>query len=306
MKISIVAPIYNESAILPELYSRLKSASLNISSDYELLFVNDGSKDESLSIIKRIAKEDNNVKFISFSRNFGHQNAITAGIDNVTGDVIVIIDGDLQDPPELISELFNKYLEGYKVVYAKRKSRKGETFSKKLTAKVFYRLLAKITSVNIPVDTGDFRLIDKVVVEQLKNMPEYNKFIRGQIAWIGFSQTYVEYSRDERKSGKTAFTFRKMFKFAIDGITSFSNLPLKVATYMGFLVSGFAFLIILYALYSKFILDRVISGWTSLIISTMFIGGVQLLTIGIIGEYISRINDEVKKRPQYIVEETNV
>ena len=304
--LSIIVPIYNEESNLEELYTRLEKCISGITANYEILFVNDGSEDKSYDIIKSYANKNHKIRYINFSRNFGHQIAISAGIDNCNGKAVVIMDGDLQDPPELIPELYTKYKEGYNVVYAKRKSRKGEGFFKKITAKFFYRILSKITSVNIPLDTGDFRLIDDKILKHLRLMPEKHKFIRGQISWLGFKQTFVEYDRDSRKHGETKFTYKKMINFAIDGITSFSSFPLKIVTMLGFIVSVIALIIILYALYSKFILDRVITGWTSLIISTMFIGGVQLLSIGIIGEYISRINSEVKNRPLYIIDEDNL
>lgn len=305
--ISIIVPIYNEEKNLDELYTRLENCLLKITKSYEILFINDGSKDKSEGIIKTYADKNPNIKYINLSRNFGHQIAISAGIDKCNGKVVVIMDGDLQDPPELIPELYKKHKEeGYNVVYAKRKSRKGEGFLKKVTAKFFYRILSKITSINIPLDTGDFRLFDSKILKHLRLMPEKHKFIRGQISWLGFKQTFIEYDRDSRKHGETKFTYKKMVNFAIDGITSFSSFPLKFVTILGFIVSVLALIIILYALYSKFVLDRVINGWTSLIISTMFIGGVQLLSIGIIGEYISRINSEVKNRPIYIIDEDNL
>ncbi|HAN19200.1 MAG: glycosyltransferase [Bacteroidetes bacterium GWC2_33_15] len=304
--ISIVTPIYNEEKNIDELYSRLTNTLKKQGLHYEIIFINDGSKDNSLVLIKQLSKSDPYVKYINFSRNFGHQVAISAGIDNSAGNSVAIIDSDLQDPPELIEDLYKKYLEGFKVVYAKRKSRKGESIFKKATAKVFYRVLSRITSVDIPIDTGDFRLIDRVVVDHLKQMPEQKKFLRGQIAWLGYSQAFVEFDRDARVQGETGYSFKKMFNLAIDGITSFSNFPLRMVTLFGFLVSFISFLIILYALYSKFILKTAITGWTSLMISTIFIGGVQLFSIGIIGEYINRINHDSMKRPLYVVEETNI
>lgn len=306
IELSVITPIFNEESGIAELYNRLTAVTKSVTPDYELIFVNDGSKDNSLQKIIELSATDTRVKYISFSRNFGHQAAISSGIDFAKGKAVVIIDGDLQDPPELIPELYKKYKEGYKVVYAKRKSRKGETVYKKFTARIFYRLLKRITSIDIPLDTGDFRLIDKVIVAQLKNMPEKSKFLRGQIAWLGFRQTYVEFERDERKYGNTAFTTKKMLRFAFQGITGFSDSPLRLASWLGLIVSAVAFVVILYAVYSKFILKEVITGWTSIIISTMFIGGIQLLTIGIIGEYINRINTETKNRPLYIVEDSNI
>lgn len=304
--ISIIIPVFNEEKGLDELYARLKPVLDKISPKHEMIFVNDGSKDQSLGVLKRLASTDSKVRFIGFSRNFGHQIAVTAGLDAALGKAVGIIDADLQDPPEVLEEMYAKYQEGYKVVYGKRLSRKGETLFKKWTAKMFYRMLSSITSFDIPVDTGDFRIIDRKVVDTLKKMPENNRYLRGQIAWTGFSQTFVYFHRDERKHGQTGYTFGKMLRFALDGITSFSGLPLKIASFAGFFVSFFALLVILYALYSKFIKHEVVTGWTSLIISTMFIGGIQLLTIGIIGEYIGRISTDVKNRPLYIVDETNI
>ena len=305
-EISVVIPLYNEELNVHELYTRLSQSMMLISDNYELIFINDGSSDKTLHLLKARAVEDAHVKYISFSRNFGHQNAIMAGISNAKGKAIVIIDGDLQDPPEVIPELYAKYKEGFHVVYAKRKVREGENYFKKITAKLFYRILKKITSTDIPIDTGDFRIISKEVAEHLKGMTEKNKFLRGQIAWLGFKQTFIEYERKERFLGETKFTLRKMMRFAIDGITSFSNFPLQIATFLGFLFSIVAFGIIIYALYSKFILHEVVTGWTSIMVSSMFIGGVQLICIGFIGEYVSRIANEVKKRPSFIVEESNL
>lgn len=303
--ISVIVPIYNEEPIIPELHRRLALAVEQVSANYELIFVNDGSRDQSLGELKKLAATFPKVRYFSFSRNFGHQIAVSAGLDQAEGEVIVIIDGDLQDPPELIPDLYKKYEEGYQVVYAKRKTREGETFFKKFTAKLFYRTLSRITSIDIPLDTGDYRLMDKIVVDNLKKMPERHKFLRGQIAWIGFKQTFVYFDRDKRQHGKTGYTLKKMLQFALDGITAFSNVPLRFVTWTGFSVSFIAFLIILYALYSKFVLDKVVTGWTSMIISIMFIGGVQLIAIGIIGEYLSRINTDVKQRPLYIIAESS-
>lgn len=306
VEISIVVPLHNEEETFPILYGRLTEAVRLVSDRYELVFINDGSFDKTLELLLACAAKDKKVKYISFSRNFGHQSAIMAGIEHSTGNSVVIIDGDLQDPPELIPALHAKLLEGNHVVYAKRASREGENFFKKFTAKVFYRILKKITSVDIPLDTGDFRIISRKVAQQLVIMDEKNKFLRGQIAWLGFKQSYVEYERQSRQAGETKFTVRKMLRFAFDGITSFSNFPLQIATFLGFFFSMFAFALILYALYSKFVLHQVVTGWTSIMVSTMFLGGIQLLCIGIIGEYISRIGTEVKKRPSYIVELTNL
>jgi dolichol-phosphate mannosyltransferase len=306
IKLSVVVPLYNEELNIHELYRRTIQVLEGITPQHELIFVNDGSADNTLLEIRIYAAANKNLKYISFSRNFGHQSAIMAGISRALGNAIVIMDGDLQDPPELIAELYAKHLEGFHVVYAQRETRKGETFFKKMTAKAFYRILKSITSIDIPLDTGDFRIISKKVAQALGEMKEKNKFLRGQIAWLGFKQTYVKYERQERQLGETKFTLKKMLQFAFDGITSFSNFPLQIATFLGFMFSIISFFIILYALYSKFILNRFVEGWTSLMVSTMFIGGVQLLCIGIIGEYISRIGNDVKKRPSFIIEESNV
>jgi dolichol-phosphate mannosyltransferase len=252
-----------------------------------------------------LAASDKNVRYINLSRNFGHQIAVTAGLDNCRGDAVVIIDADLQDPPELIVDLYRKMQEGFEVVYARRRNRSGESVLKKATAKIFYRILTKITTVKIPVDTGDFRILDRKVVDVLRNMPEQQKYLRGQIAWIGFNQTHIEYDRDERHAGHTGYTYTKMIRLALDGITSFSNLPLKFATIAGFVVSGITFLVALYALYARFISKDYVPGWTSLIIAVLFIGGVQLITIGIIGEYMSRVSANVRNRPLYIIDSTN-
>lgn len=306
MDLSVIIPIFNEEANIAVLYTRISKVldAMNIS--YELFFVNDGSKDNSMHLIEALALSNFKVKYIDFSRNFGHQIAVTAGLDHVIGNRIVIIDADLQDPPELILDLYKKMDEDYQVVYARRSSRKGESFLKKLTAKLFYRTLANITSIDIPVDTGDFRIIDRKIVEVLKQMPEQQKYLRGQISWIGFKQTYIEYERDERLGGVTGYTYKKMFRFALDGITSFSDFPLKFASMAGFVVSFFAFIVMLYTLYSKFILKDVVQGWTSIMLSVMFIGGIQLICVGIIGEYISRIGNNIKNRPLYIINKTNI
>ncbi|MCX6276272.1 MAG: glycosyltransferase family 2 protein [Bacteroidetes bacterium] len=305
-QLSIIIPIYNEEGNIPKLFERLTNVLSVLQSDAEFIFINDGSVDGSIRLIKELASLHPGVRYINFARNFGHQIAVTAGLDHCKGKAAIIIDADLQDPPELIAEMFQKWQEGYEVVYAKRRSREGESYLKKFTAKLFYRMLKKITSINIPVDTGDFRLIDRKIIDALKQMPEQQKFLRGQISWIGFRQTFIEYDRDARYSGKTGYTFKKMIRLALDGITSFSNLPLKFATFTGFMVSGIAFIMILYALYSRFISRDYVPGWTSLMLAVLFIGGVQLICIGIIGEYISRMSSNVRNRPLYIVNETNV
>lgn len=307
MDLSIIIPIYNEEGNIETLFNRLAAAVTQLLlNEVEYIFVNDGSKDRSMAMIKSLAERNSKVKYINLSRNFGHQIAVSAGLDHCKGEAVVIIDADLQDPPELISQLYNKLREGNEVVYAKRRSRQGEGFLKKFTARLFYRILRSLTSIHIPVDTGDFRIIDKKIVEALKQMPEQQKFLRGQISWIGFNQTFVEYDREERHAGKTGYTYKKMVRLALDGITSFSNFPLKFATIAGFVVSGISFFMILYALYSRFITRDYQPGWASLMLAVLFIGGIQLIGIGIIGEYISRMSTNIRNRPLYITRDTNI
>lgn len=307
MDLSIVIPIYNEEANIAELHRRLGGVldGLALPGGYELIFVNDGSRDQSLPLLKVLAGRDRRVRFLDLSRNFGHQIAVTAGLDQAAGAAVVIIDADLQDPPELIADLYARLRQGYDVVYAKRRSRQGESYTKTLTAKVFYRVLARITRVSIPVDTGDFRIISRRVLLALRQMPEQHKFLRGQIAWVGFRQTFVEYERAERAGGETGYTYRKMFRFALDGITGFSDAPLKAATLMGFTVSGVAFLLMIYTLYSRLIRQDYEPGWASLMMSILFLGGVQLIAVGIIGEYIARLSANVRQRPLYLIAESD-
>jgi len=302
--LSVIIPCYNEADNLEVLYNRLTQVMQQLESKYELIFVNDGSTDTTLEGMKSLAKLDNKVRFRDLSRNFGHQIAVSAGLDVAEGEAVVIIDADLQDPPELILEMYEKWKTGFEVVYAQRKSRKGENFLKKFTAKLFYRLLSRITSFEIPVDTGDFRLVDKKVVRALRQMPEAHKYLRGQIAWIGFRQTFVEYERDARHAGETGYTYKKMITLALNGITAFSNIPIKFVTFSGFVVSGIAFFMILFSLYSKYFLEEAyVSGWASLMVSILFLGGIQLISLGILGEYLARVNTEVKQRPLYFVRE---
>ncbi len=303
MELSIVIPIFNEEGNIRPLQERLTKVCNKLQVSFELIFVNDGSKDQSLKLLHELSATLDYVKYIDLSRNFGHQIAVTAGLDSAKGDAIVIIDADLQDPPELIEPMYQKWKEGFEVVYAQRKKRKGENIFKRTTSNVFYRMLSKITKVNIPIDTGDFRIIDKKILEVLKQMPEQNKYLRGQIAWAGFNQAAIEYERDARNSGETGYTIRKMMNLAMDGITGFSNFPLRLVTISGFVVSFIAFLLVLYALYSKFIIKDFEPGWTSLMLSILFLGGIQLISVGIIGEYISRINNNVRNRPLYIIKD---
>lgn len=305
ISISVVIPVFNEEMNIGKLNTRVASALTAMNLPYEVVYVNDGSIDESLTILKGLAATDPHIRYIDFSRNFGHQVAISAGIEHATGEYIVIMDGDGQDPPELIPELYEKARSGYEVVYAKRRRRDGENFMKKFTARMFYRTLARITSIEIPVDTGDFRIIHRKIQQLLKKMPEKHKFIRGQISWLGFNQTFIEYDREERMGGNTKFTYRKMIRFALDGISSFSVWPLKIATIGGFLVSGVAFMLIIYTLYQKYF-GVTVPGWASMNISILFIGGIQLIGIGILGEYLGRVSENVKNRPHYIIRDHNL
>jgi dolichol-phosphate mannosyltransferase len=306
VEFSVIIPIYNEELNIPNLLTRLRPVVEKTGMTYELIFINDGSRDKSLQLIKALALADPHVRYIDFSRNFGHQVAVSAGIDHCKGNIIAIIDADLQDPPELMEEMIALVKQGYENVYAKRRSRKDKSVIKKAAYKIFYRLLARISNVEVPLDTGDFRVMTRKVAEVLKNMPEQHKFLRGQIAWLGFKQTFVEYDRDVRAAGEPGYTYKKLFRLAFDGITGFSNVPLRIATIMGFVVSGISLILFTYALVSYFFFNSGMpKGWASLMIAISFIGGVQLICLGIIGEYISRLQTDVRNRPLYIVNETN-
>jgi polyisoprenyl-phosphate glycosyltransferase len=300
---SIVAPIYNEFENLPELYRRVKSVMDSTGETWELVLVDDGSTDGSTDVIRSLAKEDVRVRPVIFARNFGHQIAITAGWDYARGDAVVIIDADLQDPPELILEMAKKWKEGYEVVYAVRAEREGETWFKLWTASMFYRLIYRITDVKIPLDTGDFRLMDRKVVNVLKQMRERHRFPRGMSSWVGFKQIGVEYKRAARVAGETKYPFRKMFRLAINAITSFSYFPLQVATYFGFISAGIAAIAIPVVIYMRVTGSRAFSGQATTLIAVLFLGGVQLICLGILGEYIGRIYDEAKGRPLYVLRE---
>ncbi|MED4787661.1 glycosyltransferase family 2 protein [Bacillus atrophaeus] len=301
---SIVVPVYNEELVIQETYQRLKEVMDRTKENYELLFINDGSCDRSVEILREHSLIDPRVKVIDFSRNFGHQIAITAGMDYAQGNAIVVIDADLQDPPELILDMIEKWKEGYNVVYAVRTKRKGETFFKKQTAAMFYRLLRSMTDIDIPIDTGDFRLLDRKVCNEMKKLKEKNPFVRGLVSWIGFKQTAVEYERDERLAGETKYPLKKMLKLSMDGITTFSHKPLKLASFAGILMSGAGFLYMLIVLYMKLFTDSTITGWSSLIVIQLLFSGIVLLMLGMIGEYIGRIYDEAKDRPLYIVQKS--
>lgn len=301
--LSIIIPVYYEEAVVQACYKELRRVMFKNKWSYEFIFVNDGSKDKTLELLREIAEADINVKVIDFSRNFGHQIAVTAGIFHCMGDVAVIIDADLQDPPSVIEEMIAKWQEGFDVVYAKRKKRKGETFFKLITAKCFYRFLHYMAEIEIPMDTGDFRLMDHQVIEAFKQMPERNRFVRGMVSWVGFDQTYVEYERDERFAGQTKYPLKKMIRFATDGIISFSTKPLKMVRSLGFITILIAIGLLMYSLVSKFIMHSVVTGWTSLMVAITFFSGVQLFSIGLLGEYIARIYDESKNRPLYLIKE---
>lgn len=300
---SIIAPIYNEVENIPELYRRVKEVMDSCGETWELILVDDGSVDGSTEKIRELAKADKKIRPVIFARNFGHQVAITAGWDYARGDAIVIIDADLQDPPEVILQLAEKWKEGYEVVYAVRGEREGESWFKKFTAAMFYRLIRWITDVNIPVDTGDFRLMDRKVVNVLKQMKERHRFPRGMSAWVGFKQIGVIYNRAARVAGVTKYPFNKMLKLALNAITSFSYFPLQVATYFGFFSAGIAIIAIPVVAVLRLAGSQFFEGQTTTLVSVLFLGGVQLISLGVLGEYIGRLYDEVKGRPLYIVRE---
>ena len=302
--LSIIAPIYNEYENLPELYRRVKEVMENAGETWELVLVDDGSTDGSTERIRELARQDRRVRPVIFARNFGHQLAVTAGLDYSRGDAVVIIDADLQDPPELIPEMLAKWREGYEVVYAVREAREGETWFKKVTAAAFYRLINRITSVNIPVDTGDFRLLDRKVVNVLNRMRERHRFLRGMSVWVGFRQTGVTYKRAPRFAGETKYPLRKMLKFASDAITGFSYLPLQLATYLGFVSAGLSIIAIPIVVALRMTGSQAFHGQATTLIAVLFLGGVQLISLGILGEYVGRLYDEAKGRPLYIVRET--
>jgi len=301
---SIVVPLYNEEEVVQESYKRLKQVMEKADGPYEIIFINDGSKDATPQLVAQLVTAGPTLRFISFSRNFGHQPAITAGMDYAGGDAIIIIDADLQDPPEVMLEMMQKWRQGYDVVYGKRMRRKGETFFKKLTSTLYYRVLRSMTNVDIPVDVGDFRLIDRKVCNALKSMPEKNRYMRGMVSWVGFNQTAVEYVRDERFAGETKYPLRKMIKLAVDGITAFSYKPLKFATSIGFVVSSLSFLYLLFILFQKIFTNQAVVGWASTVAILLFSQGIVMMILGVMGEYIGRVFEESKNRPIYLVKES--
>ena len=299
---SIIAPCFNEEGVLPELYRRMTKVMAQTGESWELILVNDGSRDKTAQLMRELRAADPRVKAIDFTRNFGHQIAVTAGLDYAQGDAVIIIDADLQDPPELILEMIKCWKEGHEVVYAVRTARKGESWFKEFTAKLFYRIIFRITDVKIPLDTGDFRLMDRKVVEAMKQMKERHRFIRGMTSWVGFKQTGVEYVREERYAGETHYPFSKMLKFALDAITGYSYAPLQLATLLGFVIAGLSGVAVLIVIYARLFMGHTeFQGQATTLVAVLFLGGVQLITLGIIGEYLGRIYDEVKHRPLYLV-----
>jgi len=300
--ISVVIPVHDEEGNIPELLSRVTHVLENLPQrpSSEIILVNDGSTDGTVEAVHRCMATIPNIALVSLSRNFGHQLAATAGLDVAQGDAVILMDGDLQDPPELIEAFLEKWRLGYDVVYAIRRSRKGESRFKLFTARAFYRLTRRLTKVSIPVDTGDFRLMSRRVIEALKRTRERNRFLRGLVSWVGFNQIGIEYDRDSRHAGSTKYPVSKMFRFAMDGITAFSEVPLRFASYFGFIVSAFAFVYAIIVLIMKFE-HRNFPGYTSIMIAILFLGGVQLVGIGILGEYLGRVHDEIKGRPLYLI-----
>jgi dolichol-phosphate mannosyltransferase len=302
--LSVVVPCFNEEAVLRETNRCVVSALQKAPIGFEIIYVDDGSSDTTPELLRELQAQDSRVRVVRFSRNFGHQVAITAGLEHASGDAVVIIDADLQDPPEVILEFLAKWLDGYDVVYGVRTDRAGETAFKLWTAKIFYRFISRLSDTAIPIDTGDFRLMDRRVVNSLLSMPERDRFVRGMVSWLGFSQVGVSYHRAPRAAGSTKFSLFKMLRFALDGIFSFSILPLRLATWTGFAASALAIFGILVVLLDKFLaVPGMVKGWTSTVIAVLFIGGVQLISLGIIGEYVGRIYGEAKRRPLYVVRE---
>ena len=300
---SVVVPAYNEQEVINETYKRLTKVMTGMGEPYELIFVNDGSKDQTVRMIAGFCENDASVRLINFTRNFGHMSAISAGMEHARGKAVFVIDADLQDPPEVFPEMAAKWREGYHVIYGKRLKRKGESVFKRLSAKIFYRLIRRMTSVDLPPDTGEFRLIDRKVCDAVNKLPEKNRYIRGLVSWVGFKQVPVEYVREERYAGVTKYPLQKMIAFAMDAITSFSYKPLKLATMVGFIISLFSFLFILYVIYQHFFTNQTVTGWSSTVAIILFTQGIVLMILGLMGEYIGRIYTELQNRPNYIIQE---
>lgn len=304
MQLSIIVPCFNEEAVLPETHGRLTNVLDSLEGTaYEIIYIDDGSGDRTAEMLRELQAEDGRVRVLLLSRNFGHQIAVTAGLAEAVGEAVVVIDADLQDPPEIIPEMVARWRDGYDVVYGLRTDRSGETHFKLWTAKVFYQLLNRVSHVQIPPDVGDFRLMNRRVVDALLAMPERDRFLRGMVSWIGYRQVAVLYERAPRFAGKSKYPLLKMLRFALDGILSFSFAPLRVATWMGFAAMALAFAGIVYAILLRLYTTDWVRGWASIFVAVLFMGGVQLVTIGIIGEYIGRIYEEVKQRPLYFVRE---
>jgi len=300
---SVIIPAYNEQEVITEAYNRITVVMKGMGEPYELIFVNDGSSDSTANIIAGFCETDFSVRLINFTRNFGHMPAISAGMEHAKGQAIFVIDADLQDPPEIFPQMAEKWKEGYHVVYGKRIKRKGESLFKKWSARIFYRFLRRMTSVDLPPDTGEFRLIDRKVCDAVNKLPEKNRYIRGLVSWVGFKQIPVEYEREKRFAGVTKYPLRKMISFAMDAITSFSYKPLKLATMLGFLISLLSFGYIFYVIYQRFFTDQTITGWASTIAAILLTQGIVLMILGLMGEYIGRIYTELQNRPNYIVQE---
>ena len=300
---SVVIPAYNEQEVIAESYARLTAVMQGMGEPYELVFVNDGSRDNTAHIIASFCETDTAVRLVNLSRNFGHMPAISAGMAVAKGDGIFIIDADLQDPPEVFPQMAEKWHEGYHVIYGKRRKRAGESWFKKLSALIFYRAINKMTNINLPLDTGEFRLIDRKVCDAVNNLPEKSRYIRGLVSWVGFKQVAVEYDRQERFAGSTKYPLKRMFRFATDAIVSFSYKPLKMATSLGFVISFFSFLYLMIVLYQRFFTDRTIDGWASTIAVILFTQGIVMMILGVLGEYVGRMYDEIKGRPIYIIQE---
>ena len=302
--LSVVVPIWNEEETIPELYRRMMDVLAQTGVTWEMVLVSDGSTDRSTEMIRDLAKEDARIRPVIFAKNFGHQIAVTAGMAHSRGDAVILIDADLQDPPELILEMMDKWREGYEVVYAVRATREGETRFKLWTAKMFYRLINALTDTDIPLDTGDFRLMDRAVVDVMNRMGEHHRFIRGMVSWVGYRQIGVEYDRKERFAGETKYPLRKMVKLAMTAITGFSNVPLRMATYIGFIAAAISVIIIPIVIILRTLGNQAFLGQASTLIAVLFFGGVQLIALGVLGEYIGRIYDEGRNRPLYITRET--
>lgn len=301
--LSVVIPVYNEEEVLPIMRARLDEVLSKVDMRVEIVLVDDGSRDRTAEVLRKLADEDPRYRAVLLSRNYGHQVALSAGIDHAAGDAVVVLDADLQDPPELIPEMLARWRDGYHVVYGKRTSRAGESFMKRLTASVFYRLIRSLSGVEIPADVGDFRLMDRKVVEALKRMPERFRFVRGMVAWAGFRQCPIEFERPQRAAGETKYPWRRMMAFAVDAIFSFSVVPLRLATIVGLLVLTAAIGIIAYTLYLRFVVESVIPGFSAMYIAILSLGGLNLVLTGVLGEYIGRVYVEVKGRPLYVVQE---